>query len=89
MESPDALRMNKFLCSADNSLRTFTPSRDGLTEHIKCVFLQGSYEWRTPVEDMDFVDLRHWGWRFFDNRYIPKLHDPNDTVDINYLLQKL
>ena len=67
MESPDALRMNKCLCSTDNRLRTFPPSRDGLTEHITCVCRQGSYEWRTPVEDMDFVDLIHWDWRFFDN----------------------
>ena len=35
MESLDALRMNQFRCSTDNSPRTLSQSRDGLTEHIK------------------------------------------------------
>ena len=60
MESLDALRMNQFRCSTDNSLRTLPPSRDGLTEHNKLACLQGGYEWRTPVEDVDFTDATHW-----------------------------
>ena len=87
MESLDAFRLNQFRCSTDNSFRTLPPSRDGLTEHIKCACLQGGYEWRTPDEDVDFTDQTHWGWRFIDNKYIPKWHDPSDTVDVNYLTQ--
>ena len=87
MESLDALRMNQFRCSTDNSLRTLPPSRDSLTEHNKLACLQGGYEWRTPVEDVDFTDATHWGWRFIDNKYIPKWHDSSDTVDANYLTQ--
>ena len=87
MESLDALRMNQFRCSTDNSLRTLPLSRDGLTEHIKHACLQGGYEWRTPVENVDFPDAAHWGWRFINNKYIPKWHDSNDAVDVNYLTQ--
>ena len=72
MESLDALRMNQFRCSTDNSLRTVPPWRDGLTEHIKRACLQGGYEWGTLIEDADFTDATHWGWRFIDNKYIPK-----------------
>ena len=87
MESLDALRINQFWCSTDKILRTLSRSRDGLTEHIKRACLQGGYEWRTPVEDVDFTDTTHWGWRFIDNKYIPKWHDSSDTVDVNYLTQ--
>ena len=87
MESLDALRMNQFRCSTDNSLRTLPSPRDGLTEHIKRACLQGGYVWRTPVEDVGFTDATHWGWRFIDNKYIAKWHDSNDTVDVNYLTQ--
>ena len=62
MESLDALRMNQFQCSTNNSLRTLPLSRDGLTEHIKRACLQCGYEWRTPVEDVDFTDLTQWVW---------------------------
>ena len=87
MESLDALRMNQFRCSTDNSPRTLSQSRDGLTEHIKSAPFQGGYEWRTLVEDMDFTDPTHWGWRFIYNKYNPKWHDSSDTVDVNYLPQ--
>ena len=72
MESLDAFSMNQFRCSTDSSLRTLPLSRDGLTEHIKCVCLQGGYEWRTPDKDVDFTDSTHWGWRIIDNKYIRK-----------------
>ena len=62
MESLDALRMNQFQCSTDNSLRTLPLSRDGFTENIKRACLQCGYAWRTPVEDVDFTDLTQWGW---------------------------
>ena len=52
MESLDALKMNQFRCSADNTFRTLPLSRYGLTENIKCACLQGGYEWRTPAEDV-------------------------------------
>ena len=72
VESLNALKMNQFPCSTNNSLRKHPPSRDGLTEQLECDCLQGGYEWRTPVEDVDFTDATHWGWRFIDNKYIPK-----------------
>ena len=53
----DALRMKQFQFSTDNSLRTLPPSRDGLTVHIKRACLQGGYEWRTVVEDLDLLGL--------------------------------
>ena len=56
MESLDALRMNQFQSFTDNSLRTLPPSRDGLTEHIKPACLQRGFEWRAPVDDLDFTD---------------------------------
>ena len=87
MESLDALRMNQFRFSTDNSLRTVPPSKDGLTEHIKHACLQDGYEWRKPVEDVDFPDTTHWGWRFIDNKYISKCHSSSDTLDVNYLTQ--
>ena len=59
MESLDALRMNYFRSSTDNSLRTLLLSRNGLTEHSKRACLQGG-------------NATHWGWRFIDNKYIPK-----------------
>ena len=34
-----------------------------MTEHIKRDCLEGGFEWRTPVEDVDFTDPTHWGWR--------------------------
>ena len=86
MESLDALRINQFRRSTDNSLRTLSQSRNGLTEHMKYACLQGGYEWRTPVEDVDFTDPTHWGWRLID-KYIPKWHDSSDAVDVNYLTQ--
>ena len=79
--------MNQFRCSTHNSLRTLPPSRDGLTEHIKRDCLEGGFEWRTPVEDVDFTDPTYWGWRFIDNKYITKWHDFSDSVDVNYLTQ--
>ena len=85
MESLDALRMNQFRCSTDNSLRTLPPSRDGLTEHIKRACLQDGSGWRTTVEDIDFTDATHWSWRFIDNKYVPKWHDYSDKVNVNYL----
>ena len=87
VESLDTLRMNQFRCYTDKSPRTLSPSRDGLTEHIKRACLQGGCEWRAPVGDVDFTDARHWGGRFIDNKYIPKWHDSSDTVDVNYLTQ--
>ena len=51
MESLDALRMNQFRCSSDNSPRTLP-----MTGHIKLACLQGGYEWRALVEDADFTD---------------------------------
>ena len=87
MESLDALRMNQCRCSADKSLRTIPPSRDGLTEHIKHACLQGGYEWRTPVGDVDLKAPTHWGLRFVDNKHIPKWHNSSDTDDANYLTQ--
>ena len=57
----DALRMKQFQCSTDNSLRTLSPSRDGLTAHIKRACLLVGYEWRTAVEDLDLLGLEiHW-----------------------------
>ena len=56
MESLDALKMNQFRCSTDNSLRTLPLSRDGLTEHIKRASFQGGYDWKTPAEDVHFID---------------------------------
>ena len=61
MESLDALRLNQFQSFTDNSLRTLPPSRDGLTEHIKPACLQRGFEWRAPVDDLDFTDATHWG----------------------------
>ena len=87
MESLDALGMNKIWCSTDNNLKTHAPSRDDLTEYIKRACLQGSYEWRTPVKDVDFTDATYWRWRFIDNKYILKWHDSSDTFDVNYLTQ--
>ena len=86
MESLDALKMNQFRCSADNTFRTLPLSRYGLTENIKCACLQGGYEWRTPAEDVDFTGPTNCCWRFI-NKYIPKWHNSSDTVDINYLTQ--
>ena len=83
VESLDALKMNQFWCSSENTLRTLSPSRDGLTDRIKRVCIQGGYEWRLLVKDVNFTDPTHWGWRFIDNKYNPKWHNSNDTV--NYL----
>ena len=55
------------------------------TEHIKRACLQDGYGWRTTVDDIDFTDATHWGWRFIDNKYVPKWHDYSDKVDVNYL----
>ena len=87
MESLDALRMNRFRFSTDNSFRTVPPSRDGLTEHIKHACLHDGYEWRTPVAHVDFTDTTHWGWRFIDNKYISKCYSSSDTLAVNYLTQ--
>ena len=87
METLDVLRMNQFQRSTNNSLRTLPQLRDGLTEHVKHACLQGGYEWRALVEDVDFIAPIHWSWRFMDNRYIPKWLDSSDTVDVNYLIQ--
>ena len=53
MELLDALKMNQFRCSTDNSLRTLPLSRDGLTEHIKRAFsrvvMNGKYQLRMCI----------------------------------------
>ena len=36
VESLNALKMNQFPCSTNNSLRKHPPSRDGLTEQLEC-----------------------------------------------------
>ena len=58
MESLDALRMNQFRCSTDNSLRTLPSSSYGLIEHIKRAHLQGGYKWRILAEDVDLLTQR-------------------------------
>ena len=77
--------MSQFRCSSNNSLIALPPKIDGLTEHIKRACLQVGYEWRTPVEDVDFTDPTLWGWRFIDNKHISKWHDFSNTGDVNYL----
>ena len=57
------MRLQKFITSTDNNIRSLPPSRDALLQHAKRAAYQAGYLWRETTANVKLPDPTIWGWK--------------------------
>ena len=79
--------MKAFQANPNLNLRSISPSRNGLKEHIKRSCLQSSWLWKEGEKNIGAQNVLDWGWRMDRDRLVPKWQPNENNFDAEMIMK--